>query len=198
MTNPTLSQQTPSQPLIDRLIPVRNDALRTTVQVAAGVFLMALLSQLRFQIGPVPITGQTLGVLLIGAAYGFGLGGFTMLAYLFVGGLGLGVFSGGAAGWAVLSGATAGYLLGFPVAAAVVGWLAQRGFDRRVGATALAMLLGNLIIYVPGLLWLNQFAPDWPTTLQWGLVPFVPGDVLKLILAALLLPTAWRLLGKRV
>ena len=151
MTSPALSQ-----PLINRLVPVRNDALRVSVQLAAGVVLMALLSQLRLQIGPVPLTGQTLGVLLIGAAYGFGLGGLTMLAYLLVGGLGLGVFSGGAAGWAVFTGATAGYLLGFPVAAAVVGFLAQRGFDRRVSTTALAMLVGNLIIYVPGLLWLNQ------------------------------------------
>ncbi len=192
MTSPALSQ-----PLINRLVPVRNDALRVSVQIAAGVVLMALLSQLRLQIGPVPMTGQTLGVLLIGAAYGFGLGGLTMLAYLLVGGLGLGVFSGGAAGWAVFTGATAGYLLGFPVAAAVVGFLAQRGFDRRVNTTALAMLIGNLIIYLPGLLWLNRFAPDWPTTLQWGLVPFIPGDVLKLLLAALLLPTAWRLLGRR-
>ena len=81
------------------------------------------------------------------------------------------------------------------MAAAVVGFLAQRGFDRRVSTTALAMFTGNLIIYVPGLLWLKQLAPDWPTTLQWGLVPFVPGDLLKLLVAALLLPAAWKLLG---
>ena len=186
-----------SQPLINRLVPVRNNALRVTVQITVGVLIMALLSQVRLELGPVPLTGQTLGVLLIGAAYGFSLGGLTMLAYLVVGGLGLGVFSGGAAGWAVFTGATAGYLLGFPVAAAVVGWLAQRGFDRRVSTTALAMFTGNLIIYVPGLLWLKQLAPDWPTTLQWGLVPFVPGDLLKLLVAALLLPAAWKLLGKR-
>ena len=186
-----------SQPLINRLVPVRNNALRVTVQVTVGVLLMALLSQVRLELGPVPLTGQTLGVLLIGAAYGFSLGGLTMLAYLVVGGLGLGVFSGGAAGWAVFTGATAGYLLGFPVAAAVVGFLAQRGFDRRVSTTALAMFIGNLIIYVPGLLWLKQLAPDWPTTLQWGLVPFIPGDLLKLLVAALLLPAAWKLLGKR-
>ena len=186
-----------SQPLINRLVPVRNNALRVTVQVTVGVLLMALLSQVRLELGPVPLTGQTLGVLLIGAAYGFSLGGLTMLAYLVVGGLGLGVFSGGAAGWAVFTGATAGYLLGFPVAAAVVGWLAQRGFDRRVSTTALAMFTGNLIIYIPGLLWLKQLAPDWPTTLQWGFVPFVPGDLLKLLVAALLLPAAWKLLGKK-
>ena len=189
--------QTLSQPLINRLVPVRNDALRAFLQITLGVLVMALLSQVRLELGPVPLTGQTLGVLLIGAAYGFSLGGVTMLAYLLVGGLGLGVFSGGAAGWAVFTGATAGYLLGFPVAAAVVGLLAQRGFDRRVSTTALAMLIGNLIIYIPGLLWLNRVAPDWPTTLQWGLVPFVPGDLLKLLVAALLLPAAWKLLGKK-
>ena len=189
--------QTLSQPLINRLVPVRNDALRAFLQITLGVLVMALLSQVRLELGPVPLTGQTLGVLLIGAAYGFSLGGVTMLAYLVVGGLGLGVFSGGAAGWAVFTGATAGYLLGFPVAAAVVGFLAQRGFDRRVSTTALAMFVGNLIIYIPGLLWLKQLAPDWPTTLQWGLVPFVPGDLLKLLVAALLLPAAWKLLGKK-
>ncbi len=189
--------QTLSQPLINRLVPVRNDALRAFLQITLGVLVMALLSQVRLELGPVPLTGQTLGVLLIGAAYGFSLGGVTMLAYLLVGGLGLGVFSGGAAGWAVFTGATAGYLLGFPVAAAVVGFLAQRGFDRRVSTTALAMFVGNLIIYIPGLLWLKQLAPDWPTTLQWGLVPFVPGDLLKLLVAALLLPAAWKLLGKK-
>ena len=77
-----------SQPLINRLVPVRNNALRVTVQITVGVLIMALLSQVRLELGPVPLTGQTLGVLLIGAAYGFSLGGLTMLAYLVVGGLG--------------------------------------------------------------------------------------------------------------
>ncbi len=186
-----------STPLIQRLIPFRNLALRTALQVVAGVALIALLAQVRIEFGPVPITGQTLGVLLIGAAYGAGLGALTMVTYLLVGGLGLGVFAGGAAGWATLTGTTAGYLLGFVIAATVVGYLAQRGWDRNPWLTALAMLIGNLIIYLPGLLWLNRVAPDWSTTLQWGLIPFIPGDIVKLLIAVALLPTAWRLLGGR-
>lgn len=184
-------------PMIDRLIPVRQDVLRIPLQLALGVVLMALLAQVRLEIGPVPITGQTLGVLLIGAAYGMRLGGLTMVLYLAVGGLGVGVFAGGAAGWATLSGATAGYLLSFPLAAGLIGLLAQRGWDKRFSTTALAMLLGNLVIYTFGLLWLSRFAPDLSTTMQWGLIPFLPGDILKLLFAALLLPLVWRLLGGR-
>lgn len=197
--------QTLARPLIDTLVPVRRAALRVPLQLALGVLLMALLAQVRLEIGPVPITGQTFGVLLIGAAYGLRLGGLTMLLYLLAGGLGFGVFTGGGAGWSHFSGTTAGYLLSFPVAAAFVGLLAQRGLDRRVSTTALAMLLGNLLIYVPGLLWLGtfagQYAPPNTSALAWtlsaGLLPFLLGDLFKLALAAALLPSVWRLLGHR-
>ena len=185
-----------SQPLISRLLPVSQPALRTLLHITVGVALIALLAQLRLTIGPVPITGQTLGVLLIGASYGITLGSATLATYLLVGGLGLPVFQGAASGWAYMLGGTGGYLLGFLLAAAVVGYLAQRGWDKHFGLTALAMLIGNVIIYVPGLLWLNQLAPDWATTLQWGLTPFLIGDIVKLVVAAGLLPTAWKLLGR--
>ena len=184
-------------PLVHRLLPLHNPLLRTLLQVTLGVGIIALLAQVRFELGPVPLTGQTLAVLLIGAAYGAGLAALTLTSYLIVGGLGLGVFSGGASGLAALSGTTAGYLFGFLLAATVVGFLAERGWDRHFGLTALAMLIGNLLIYVPGLLWLNQFAPDTGTTLQWGLLPFIPGDVIKLLVATALLPTAWKILGRR-
>lgn len=183
-------------PLVRHLVPVRSVALRRTVQIVLGVAILAALAQVRIQIGPVPITGQTLGVLLIGGAYGATLGVTTVLAYLLAGGLGLAIFSGGTAGWAVLSGPTAGYLLAFPFAAALVGALATRGWDRRPWATAAAMTLGTLVIYGLGLAWLSRFAPDFATTLAWGLWPFVPGDVLKIVLAAGLLPGAWHLLGR--
>jgi biotin transport system substrate-specific component len=184
-------------PLVQHLVPVRNRILRTALQVGAGVLLLSLLAQIRIELGPVPLTGQTLGVLLIGAAYGLGLGSLTLVAYLIVGGLGLGVFAGGASGWAVFGGPTAGYLIGFVLAAALVGYLAQRGWDRRFHTTALAMLLGNIVIYLPGLLWLNRIVPDVGTTLSLGLIPFLPGDVIKLLIAASLLPVAWGMLGKR-
>lgn len=192
-----MASQALLRPLAHRLVPIQDRALRTAVQLALGVAFLALLAQLRLEIGPVPITGQTLGVLLLGAAYGLRLGAATTLLYALVGGLGLPVFAGGAAGWSVLSGATGGYLVGFVLAAALVGALAERGWDRRAGSTALAMLLGNVAIYVPGLLWLSTIAPDWPTTLAWGLTPFLAGDLVKLLLAAGLLPTAHALLGRR-
>ncbi len=184
-------------PLVEKVIPGRHSLLKQAGLVAFGVLFIAALAQLRIQIGPVPITGQTLGVLLIGAGYGLRLGSFTALSYLLAGGLGLGIFQGGASGWAYLAGPTGGYLIGFVLAATLVGYLAQRGWDKRVSTTALAMLLGNLVIYAAGLLWLSRFAPDWTTTLQWGLIPFIPGDIIKLGLAAALLPFAWRLSGHR-
>jgi len=183
-------------PLIHRLIPSQASYLRLPVPLVLGVAFLALLAQLRIDLGPVPITGQTLGVLLLGAAYGLRLGSLTMLLYLLLGGAGLGVFAGGAAGWSVLTGMTAGYLAGFVPAAALVGYLAQRGWTQSAKGTMAAMLLGNMVIYLPGLGWLVQFASDWPTALQWGLYPFIPGDVLKLIIAASLLPPLTRYLSR--
>lgn len=195
-----------SRPLIDALVPVRAAALRVPLQVLLGVLLMALLAQLEINIGPVPITGQTLGALLIGAAYGGSLGGVTLLAYLAVGGFGLGVFAGGGAGWSHFTGASAGYLVGFPFVAALVGYLSQRGLTRTFRGTALVMVLGNVLDYLFGLAWLytfaDQFAPAGVSSLSWtlqaGLLPFIPGDVIKLLIAAALLPLAWRMLGKKL
>ena len=192
-----MTSRTLHTPLIKRLTPVANPMLRTLLQVFVGVAFITLLAQVRVAIGPVPLTGQTLGVLLVGAAYGSRLGTTTLATYLLVGGLGLPVFQGAQGGWAYMFGGTGGYLLGFLLAAALVGYLAERGWDKHFGMAALAMLLGNLLIYVPGLLWLSRFAPDWTTTLQWGLTPFIVGDLLKLAVAAGLLPTVWRLLGDK-
>ncbi len=194
-----------ARPLIDTLVPVRSAALRVPLQIALGVVVMALLTRLEFNIGPVPITGQTFGVLLLGAAYGGSLGGLTLLAYLLVGGFGLSIFSGGGAGWAQFTGTTAGYLVSFPFAAALVGYLAQRGHTRTFSGAAWVMLLGNVLIYLPGLAWLGTFAAKyapagmspWSWTLNAGLVPFIPGDLLKLVAAAALLPLAERLLSGR-
>ncbi|MEX2535968.1 MAG: biotin transporter BioY [Trueperaceae bacterium] len=185
------------QPLIERLVPIRSKTLRVALQLLLGVALLAALAQLRFEIGAVPVTGQTLGVLLIGAAYGAPLAGATVVAYLIAGGLGMPFFSSGGAGWSFFAGTTGGYLLGFLPAALLVGYLAQRGWDRSYRATAAAMLIGNLVIYAFGLLWLSRFAPDLATTLQWGLWPFLAGDVLKVLTAVALLPTVWRLIGRR-
>ena len=151
--------------------------------VLGGSVFLALVSQVSVPVLPVPITGQTFGVLCLGLLYGSRLAAVTVLAYLLEGALGLPVFANAKGGAAHLVGPTAGYLWGFVAAAFVVGWLAERGWDRRILFAGVAMLIGNVVLYVPGLLWLHAFAPDWATTLQWGLVPFVPGDLLKLVLA---------------
>lgn len=187
-----MSSLSPTIPLYEALFPGAR-ARSLAWQMIAGVAVLALLAQVRIPIGPVPFTGQTLGVLLIGAAYGYRRGALTMLLYLAVGGAGLPVFQGMQAGWGHLAGPTAGYLLGFPVAAATVGYLAQHGWARTPWKTALAMVVGNAVIYFPGLLWLGTFMPGMPQTLAAGLLPFLAGDLLKLLLAMALLPAAWRL-----
>ncbi len=188
--------QTLRKPLIQELLPINSPLLRNFILITLGVIFTALFAQLRIDIGPVPITGSTFAVLLIAAAYGLNLGVLTILCYLIVGALGLPVFQDFKAGLAVFKGATGGYLFGFVFATALVGYLAQRGWDKYFLSIALAMLLGNILIYIPGLVWLNTLAPDWQTTLQWGLIPFIWGDIIKLLLAATLLPVAWKFLGK--
>ena len=192
-----MTSSTLQTPLITRLVPLANPALRVVVQIALGVAFIAALAQLRIPMFPVPITGQTLGVLLVGSSFGLTLGGATLLTYLAVGALGLPLFAQGNAGLEYMLGGTGGYLLGFALAALLVGYLAQRGWDKSFASTALAMLLGNIVLYIPGLLWLNRFMPDWATTLQNGLTPFIVGDIIKLLIASAALPLAWKALGKR-
>ena len=139
----------------------------------------------------VPVTGQTLVVLLIGMTYGPRLGGITVAAYLFEGALGLPVFAGGAAGVAVLMGPTAGYLFGFLLAAIAMGYLAERGVGRTVASTIAAMVIGNCVIYLCGALWLANFI-GFGQAIEAGVLPFLYGDALKLVVAAGLMPWAWR------
>lgn len=166
---------------------------RELALILTGTLLIALTAQIRIPLWPVPVTGQTFGVLLIAAVLGR-RSIFSVLAYLAFGFAGLPVFAAGAAGMGQLAGPTGGYLLGFVAAAYVVGWLAESGWDRTFGRAVPAMLIGNVIIYGFGLLWLTQFVP-WPGTLQAGLVPFIPGDVLKILLAAGALPAIWKRVG---
>jgi biotin transport system substrate-specific component len=165
----------------------------------AGAVLVAVLAQFRIDIGVVPITGQTLGVLLVGASLGPALGAGSMLLYLALGVAGLPVFApfpdgSHATGWQALGlvAPTAGYLFGFVAAAAVTGALARRGWDRSFGSSLGAMLIGNVVIYLFGIPWLMQ-ALDWDLSraLAAGLTPFIIGDTLKLFAAAALLPAAW-------
>jgi biotin transport system substrate-specific component len=174
----------------------RQALLYDATLILAGSLLIGLSARLaiRLPFSPVPITGQTLAVLLAGALLGSRRGALSVLAYLGEGVAGLPVFAGGAGGIAHLAGPTGGYLAGFVLAALVVGWLAERGWDRHPGTTALAMLLGSAAIYVPGLPWLAAFVGG-ERALVLGLYPFLAGDLLKLALAAALLPIGWKVVG---
>lgn len=165
-----------------------------TVLLAASARLVVVLP-----FSPVPITGQTFAVLVIGMAFGARLGAATVIAYLAQGAMGLPVFAAGNAGIAYLMGPTGGFLFGFIIAAWLTGKLATQGFDRSPLTTAIAMLAGNLAIYIPGLLWLGLLL-GWPLgkTLAIGMTPYLSGDLAKLVLAAAIMPAAWWLLGRRV
>ncbi len=173
--------------------------IRALVLALIGSALLTVSAKVQVPFYPVPMTMQTLVVLTLGMAFGWRLGAATVLLYLAEGAMGLPVFSGTpekGIGVAYMLGSTGGYLAGFVLAAALCGWLAERGWDRSIVTTALVMLLGNIVIYVPGLLWLGGlFGWDKPI-LAWGLTPFVLGDVAKLALAALALPLVWRLVSK--
>lgn len=168
-------------------------ALTDAGLVLLGSVLVALAAQVRLDLPftPVPITGQTFGVLLVGAALGSRRGALAMLAYLGEGAAGLPVFAGGGCCIPWLLGPTAGYLWSYPAAAWLVGWLAEHRWDRRPASAALAMGAGNLVIYAGGLTWL-AFLTGADRVLLAGLVPFVPGDLIKIVLAAAVLPVAWR------
>lgn len=175
-------------------------ATRWTVEIAlilGGSLVVALSAQLQFVLPftPVPITGQTFAVLLVGAALGSRRGALAMLAYLAEGAAGLPVFHGGGCCVPWLMGATAGYLWSYPLVAWIVGRLAEYGWDRRPGTAALAMLVGNAAIYAVALPWLSFFVGR-DRVLEAGLLPFLPGDLVKVALAAAVLPTAWSLVGR--
>ena len=166
-------------------------ALLKVSLVIFGSLLLAVSAQFKIPLYPVPVTGQTLVVLLIGMTYGLRLGGITMAVYLFEGALGLPVFAGGTAGVVVLTGPTGGYLIGFLLAGVAMGYLAERGMGRTAVSTVAAMIVGNCIIYLCGVLWLANFI-GFGQAFESGVLPFLYGDALKLIVSAGLMPLAWR------
>ncbi|MYF89826.1 MAG: biotin transporter BioY [Boseongicola sp. SB0676_bin_33] len=172
--------------------------IKRVALVVAGVLALTIAAKLKVPMRPVPITMGTFAVLAIGTAYGPALGLSTILVYLLVGAFGLDVFAGNSAGTTGLTymmGTTGGYLAGYALAATALGWFARKGWDRDIKWMALALLIGNAIIYVPGLLWLGQVVGWDKPVLAWGLWPFLIGDGLKLVLAALVIPGLWKLVG---
>ena len=173
--------------------------VRNVTLAVFGSALMWLSAKVQVPLYPVPITMQTLVLLVLGVAYGPRLGAATMILYLLEGAVGLPVFAGGwseGGGFHLLYGPTGGYLAGFVVAAAVCGRLAEHGWDRRIETAVLAMIYGNLIIYALGLSWLTvQIGLD--SAIKYGLLPFLIGDALKVALGTCALPVAWRGLSGR-
>lgn len=192
----TIQTEAPHSTLIGTMWPARGlPVLRWTLLMLLGSLFLAACAQFQVPLQPVPITMQTFGVLLLGMAFGSRLGAATVALYLAEGAIGLPVFAELSGGLPVLLGPTGGYLFGFVIAAWLVGALAERGWDRSVHMTALAMLFGNIVLYVPGLIWLGGFVGA-DQAIALGLAPFWIGDLLKLALAAVLLPSAWRLMRR--
>ncbi|MEO1292414.1 MAG: biotin transporter BioY [Pseudomonadota bacterium] len=187
--------------------------------VAFGVVLLALAAKVKVFMwpSPVPVTLGTFAVLSIGAAYGARLGLVTILGYMAVGAIGYDVFASSSAernGLEYMIGGTGGYLVGYVLAVAALGYFARRGWDRNIALMALAMLIGNALIYVPGVAWLHvliesgnplsgsaalfnasTYESVWSQTMTWGLTPYLIGDGLKLAAAALIFPLIWRAVG---
>ena len=180
--------------IADVIFP-RATILRNATLVVAFSLITAGCAQIAFYVGPVPITGQTFAVLLSGALLGSRRGALSQLAYLAQGACGLPVFAAGHSGLPYMLGPTGGYLAGFVAAAFVVGLLAERGWDRQLWTMAAAMLAGNAVLYVFGLLRLTAFIPSG-SLLSIGLYTFIPGEFIKMALATITLPAAWRWLPK--
>jgi biotin transport system substrate-specific component len=187
--------------LSEEIWPAEGSALwvKRAILVVLGIAVLAASSKISIPVGPVPVTMGTFAILTIGAAYGARMGLATIVGYMLIGMLGFDVFAKTTAelnGWEYMSGSTGGYLLGFVLAIVALGYFARMGWDRSPVKMALAMLLGNVLIYIPGILWLGQvYGWDKPI-LDWGLYPFLIADGIKLVLAAMILPALWALVGK--
>lgn len=177
-----------------RAFPSVKPLVRDALLVVAGSLLVAAFAQIAIPLPftPVPITGQTFAVLLVGAALGSKRGAASLGLYTAEGALGLPFFAGGKSG---LSGPTVGYLLGFIVAAWVIGLLAERGLDRSLRTSLIPFIVGTVIVYVIGATWL-AISLNWgpQEVFAKGVAPFLIGDAIKLVLAGLVLPAAWKLI----
>ena len=196
-------QRTAIYPALGVAFFPKETLLRQALLVVGAVVFIALAAQVTWNYpfietkagNPVPITGQTFAILVTGVLLGARLGTAAVLAYLVAGIVGAPVFAEWSRYYTAFAGATGGYLIGFLPAAFIVGWFAERGWDRSMWLL-LPMLIANAIIYVPGLIWLNGWLAimDFPVdTFEAGLWPFIPGDLAKLVAAALVLPAGWTL-----
>lgn len=180
--------------------PSEGTALRIkqVALVILGIIALAIFAKIKIPMWPVPITMGTFAVLSIGAAYGPRLGLATIVGYMIIGALGFDVFATSSAeanGLTYMMGSTGGYLVGYVLATLALGFAARAGWDRSIVLMAVAMLIGNAMIYLPGVAWLGQlYGWDQPIVAM-GLTPFLLGDALKLALAAIAVPALWKLVG---
>ncbi len=194
-----MTTSTGTYPTLSQAFWPQSNLVRSVLLAVLGSLLLWVSAKVQIPFFPVPMTMQSFVVLGIGALFGWRLGGATVVLYLLEGAAGLPVFAGTpekGIGLAYMAGPTGGYLVGFVMAAMVVGWLAERGFDRNAFKMFAAMLLGAAVIYIPGLAWLS-FLIGAEKAVQFGLIPFVLADVTKAALGAALFPAVWALLGKR-
>ena len=188
----------------DFLVPIRvserlYNRARHLALILIGTIVIAASAQVSIPTQPVPFTGQTFGVLLTAGALGFRRGVLATLLYLALGAIGLPIFAEGKHGTEWLFGATGGYLVGFVLASAIVGRLAELGWDRNFLGSIGAMVIGSLAIYAVGVPWLAAvaFKGDLAAAIAAGMTPFLLWDVLKLVLAAVAFPAAWWFVGRR-
>lgn len=189
--------------LADAFFPNELTSSITFLKDISLIFIFSLVIALCAQIAiplpftAVPLTLQTLGVLLTGAALGSRKGSIALVFYLLYGALGAPVFAAGSGGLIKLTGFTAGYLLAFPVAAFVTGWLCEKGYDRSFKTSIISMIPGSLVIYLFGVLWLAFLTQqNIITAINQGMMPFITGDIIKILLAGMLIPLTWKLIGK--
>lgn len=189
--------------IADFLVPIRigeriSSRARHIALILLGTLLVVLATRVIIPVSPVPFTGQTFAVLLVGGALGFRRAALSLSLYLLIGAVGLPVFSSGRSGTEFLLGATGGYIVGFILAAAVVGRLAELGWDRHLVGSIGAMLIGNLVIYTVGAPWLAaSTGRSLGDAISVGVTPFLFWDGVKILLAAGVFPAAWWLVGRR-
>ena len=189
----------PATSLRSTVLP-QSSLLTKAALSAGGVLFLAAMAQIAISVpgSPVPVTGQTLGVLLIGTTYGSGLGLATFAMYLLAGIAGAPVFAGASFGVEKITGATGGYLIGMMVATYLLGLLAKRRLDQRFLTSLPSMLFGTLVIFSFGLLWLHHFTgKDWAWTISAGLTPFIAGEAIKIAIAGTSIPILWRLINPK-
>ncbi len=189
--------------IADFLVPIRvgervNARVRHAVLILIGVLIVSVCAQIYIPIKPVPFTGQTFAVLVVGGALGFRRGVMSLGLYLLLGAVGLPIFAQAKSHIDVVLGPSGGYLVGFVLAAAVIGRLAELGWDRNIAGSVAAMLIGNVLIYAVGLPWLGVVGGfSLQDTIAYGLTPFLAWDAAKLAVAAAIFPATWWIVGRR-